>query len=720
MAGNGTMPGLYSTERLEPRRLLADFTLITHGFEFGASADVSWMDTMANAIAQKEQGASIYTLSVSSSLSTSVSTRVSNSASGNVIVELNWTAAANYTSTHIATQSVAPVVLPYITGAGMFPGVSGPLAELPIHLIGHSRGASLVAYLAELLGQQGVEVDQLTTLDPHPLTSADPLNSPPVLDAPVVVYDNVAFADNYYETDYRVLIWPIQGQPVTGAVNTDLTSVDPSISHSAVHTYYYGTIARNATDDGDGGTINTAWYAGKRAMSGFDYSLIDGGDRSNVSAGLSSLAGGSATRTHVALTTSNPWTNIGSVSISGDSAGAIANGQGINLNYRYQDSDGGSSVSFYLDSDVNPYDGHSLSLGNDSNLPLTGATPNSLSRAIATTWNTSGLASGIYHLYAAINDVAGTRYSYMTQPLYVSSSGAEIVTRQWTGDVSGDWSNDSNWTPGGVPASTDRASIQLPVGGSITMAGSNAVEIELLSGTVNWSGGSPLSGAFDIAAGSLLNIAGNATVTSSGALNNGGTIKISSGTLTIAGSLNTAQGVLDLSNNELLVNAALSTIQNYLVTGHLVTSATGGVLGYRDLGGGQIEVRFTLLGDTDLDLTVNVADLANLAGNFGKTAGGTWVQGDLDYNGTVNVADLADLAGNFGNSLGGAASAQAVSAAFSSTNTIADRVGLFSAMFGIQPLAPLDPVEVEISALLAASASQGHTSQVLANRRSGC
>jgi beta-galactosidase len=57
---------------------------------------------------------------------------------------------------------------------------------------------------------------------------------------------------------------------------------------------------------------------------------------------------------------------------------------------------------------------------------------------------------------------------------------------------------------------------------------------------------------------------------------------------------------------------------------------------------------YDLLGDTNSDGTVNVADLANLAGNFGVTSGAGWLQGDFDYNGTVNVADLADLAGNFG------------------------------------------------------------------------
>jgi hypothetical protein len=73
---------------------------------------------------------------------------------------------------------------------------------------------------------------------------------------------------------------------------------------------------------------------------------------------------------------------------------------------------------------------------------------------------------------------------------------------------------------------------------------------------------------------------------------------------------------------------------------------TGGALGYLDQGGGVTEVRFTLLGDTDLNGNVNVADLGNLATNFNSTAAG-WINGDFDYNGNVNVADLGDLATNF-------------------------------------------------------------------------
>jgi hypothetical protein len=98
------------------------------------------------------------------------------------------------------------------------------------------------------------------------------------------------------------------------------------------------------------------------------------------------------------------------------------------------------------------------------------------------------------------------------------------------------------------------------------------------------------------------------------------------------------------------------------------TPASGEALGYFNAGG-PTKVRLTLLGDTDLNGIVNVADLANLAGNFGTVSGAIWQEGDFDYNGNVNVADLADMAGNFGSSLPGGPSAPLSVAASSASTT---------------------------------------------------
>jgi autotransporter-associated beta strand protein len=132
----------------------------------------------------------------------------------------------------------------------------------------------------------------------------------------------------------------------------------------------------------------------------------------------------------------------------------------------------------------------------------------------------------------------------------------------------------------------------------------------------------------------------------------------------------TGGGKLDITNNEVVSTGSVAAAQALIgngTTGSVVTSIAGLALGYMDAGGGKYEIRATLLGDSDLDGKVNVADLANLAGNFGKTSGQFWINGDFDYNGNVNVADLADLAGNFGKDLTsagfGGASASAVPAA---------------------------------------------------------
>lgn len=108
---------------------------------------------------------------------------------------------------------------------------------------------------------------------------------------------------------------------------------------------------------------------------------------------------------------------------------------------------------------------------------------------------------------------------------------------------------------------------------------------------------------------------------------------------------------LDLTNNELMTADSLAEVRSRIVAGQIFTSSAGFVPGSIDLGGGQVEVRSTLAGDTNLDGVVDVTDLGNLAGGYGATSGATWVQGDTNYDGKVDVTDLGNLASSYGASL---------------------------------------------------------------------
>ncbi len=65
------------------------------------------------------------------------------------------------------------------------------------------------------------------------------------------------------------------------------------------------------------------------------------------------------------------------------------------------------------------------------------------------------------------------------------------------------------------------------------------------------------------------------------------------------------------------------------------------------LSSGQIEFKYTLLGDANLDGTVNGSDFSILAANFGL--GHTnWDQGNFLFASSVNGSDFSALAANFG------------------------------------------------------------------------
>jgi hypothetical protein len=257
------------------------------------------------------------------------------SPTGEAVIELDWAAASGLSgpSTAIVAQAVFTALQDPAEALGF--GARGILG-LPIHLIGHSRGGSLVAELGRLFGTVGVAVDQLTTLDPFPLTN-DPGPS-----GSANVSDNVLFADNYYQSsDFFV-----RGSAVAGATNIGPLSLPggASLAHSDVHTYYHGTIDRGDTTDGDV-ILNPDWYGSilHRATTAFDYSRLSGGAR--PPSGVGPVGGGTASRIAVdpGIT---PWPNAQFVSLAGGTDGVLVAGETISLTSRYQVSTTSGEIDY--------------------------------------------------------------------------------------------------------------------------------------------------------------------------------------------------------------------------------------------------------------------------------------------------------------------------------------------------------------------------------------
>jgi T5SS/PEP-CTERM-associated repeat protein len=133
---------------------------------------------------------------------------------------------------------------------------------------------------------------------------------------------------------------------------------------------------------------------------------------------------------------------------------------------------------------------------------------------------------------------------------------------------------------------------------------------------------------------------------------------------------------LDLSNNKAIVDYTTPTpspadsirqqirtaYNNGAWNGHGITTNTGdathglgyadnSVLGLSNFGGIAVDsssvlIKYTFLGDSNLDGQVDLRDLYALASNY-KTAGKLWSSGDFNYDGTVDVKDLTLLARNW-------------------------------------------------------------------------
>jgi hypothetical protein len=637
-----------SLEPLESRRLLAGVTLVTHGFQPNQQTP-AWTGEMADAIADRVGGASIYRLVVGPTGTQGVAqvqsfARVSTGPAHNAqaVIELDWSSVSNFLSNPVYTGQVASLVLPYLLNTQSLPGdplTVQPLAQLPIHLAGHSRGASLVSDLARRLGESGVWVDDLTIFDGFPVQQ----------DPAISVFDNVVFADNYYETTDFI----VHGSPITGAHNVLLNGLS-GMNHSATHTYYHGTIDRAATS-ADGVAIPASWYAspstGPRYAVGYDWSEFGRQPRPN--GGVGTAFGGSAARSTVNVTAAQPWPDVTGIQITaGAPSGSIANGNALTLSYRYKDLDGDDTVSFWLDADTNPFNGNERPLGSETvAASAPGAAP--VDTFVTAAWSSAGIDNGLYHLLSRITDTNGhARHDYATASLSVDPSGARVINRQFSANINGQWTNPSNWTPGGTPTLAERVAL---TGTTVTVPSNAAAASADVHG-----------GSLSVSVGALLDTAlhgsGNASVSFAS------TQRLRGLSLLDTATLNVNNHGLLLSTNATYesVAALIASARNFgawdgpgltssAAAGNPSANTTLGVLRGSDylvvagasfngfaVSASDVVVKYTYYGDSDFNGVVDGDDYARADNGF-NLALTDWFAGDFDLNGLIDGDDYSLL-----------------------------------------------------------------------------
>jgi hypothetical protein len=229
-------------------------------------------------------------------------------------------------------------------------------------------------------------------------------------------------------------------------------------------------------------------------------------------------------------------------------------------------------------------------------------------------------------------------------------------------------------------------------GNSVTTLGTNALGNNPGNGFIDGTGAMTVAGtavvnAAHIRQGSLTMTGGTVTIASNGGA--AGASKV--GSLSMSGS-----SKIDLKDNDLVAaSTPVSAVRSLIISGYaggtwtgngIVTSGTPPLgasagLGYaqgndpaialtdlsgQSFGASDSLVKYTYLGDGDLDGDVDGVDVGLWSGNFTGAGGSTtklWTEGDWDYDGDVDGVDVGMWSGNFTGSGGGVLSQPATGAA---------------------------------------------------------
>jgi autotransporter-associated beta strand protein len=254
-----------------------------------------------------------------------------------------------------------------------------------------------------------------------------------------------------------------------------------------------------------------------------------------------------------------------------------------------------------------------------------------------------------------------------------SNNGHYAVTLNST--VSPDFvyvdNNSGNYIISGTGSITGSGNLDKNGSGTLTLATTNS-----------YTGGTAVDGG-------VLVVAAHNALPANQALeiHNGTTVKLAPniGTVTLSSLYMSDETTFDIGNNNVIINYGsgpdpIATIEASIASGYNNGTWTGfGIIssaaqvnglsygiGWADgadeinghsivagLSSGQIEIKYTLLGDANLDGVVNGSDFSILAANFGQGYS-NWDQGNFLFTPAVNGTDFAALAGNFGQGDSGA------------------------------------------------------------------